>query len=251
MSRPSFLCLCAVWNHRHEWTENLIQLFKDQDYDGHADLVLIDDRPHDECWTGWLDYIDQTKRGIYHHRTTIRYPSLPAKYNKMLEVFAKSIKKGDYKYICVMDDDDIYLPHFLSDHADVLAHHPWSYPEHVFSWYAGTFQKEESGGRFWTSTAYTIDALNAVGNYGEDVEMIYDQRFLHRMLETHGKPGSPRRPGYVYNWGSGDNHVSGDPGQGLSGWYDNCKPSEFEGFFLPEYNELTRNLLRLAAVFRG
>lgn len=240
--KPAFLVLCAIWNHQQHWTENLIQLFLDQDYEGNSFLVLIDDRPVKTDFT----LISETSNGYGKGVGTLHMPEraacLPCKYDFGIE---SSI---GYDYVCVWDDDDIYLPHCLSDHAEVLATHQFSYPTHVFSSYGGTFNTEQSAGRFWTSTAYRAEALKGIGGYGDSKNMAYDQGFIDRMKRTHGEPGSPKRPGFVYNWDiTQDNHTSANSGAGESGWYDNTPPTTPVGALEPKYNAITRELLTLAA----
>jgi hypothetical protein len=245
-SLKPFICVCAIWNHRQEWTENLIQLFLDQDYKGFKALFLIDDRPVGFEESTLINdddtYITVVKEGT-------RFPCLPCKYDAGMRIAedGKLLFNYDDVYMAVLDDDDLYLPHYLSDHADVLAHHPWSYPEQVFSSYAGRFNVEQSGGRFWTSSAYHLSSLEAIGGYGDSKNMAYDQAFLDRMQKQFGKAGSPKRPNFVYNWDvTLDSHVSAEGGAGESDWYDNCKPSVPTGPLVPRYNEVTVDLLKKA-----
>ena len=239
---PSFLVLCAIWNHQQHWTENLIQLFLDQDYTGNHALVLIDDRPVKTKYTNSMVLDGYSKLVVTLHMPE-RAACLPCKYDFGIE---HSLDFGDY--VCVWDDDDIYLPHCLSDHAEVLATHQFSYPTHVFSSYGGNFNTEQSAGRFWTSTAYRASALKDIGGYGDSKNMAYDQGFIDRMKRAHGEPGSPRRPGFVYNWDvTQDNHTSANSGAGESGWYDNTPPTTPVGALEPKYNAITVELLALAA----
>lgn len=150
-------------------------------------------------------------------------------------------------YLSVLDDDDLYLPHYLSDHAAVLEEHPWSYPTEIFSSYGGRFNVEPTGGRFWTSSAYRLSSLEAIGGYGDSKNMAYDQAFLDRMEKKFGKAGTPRRPNFVYNWDvTFDSHVSAEGGKTESAWYDNCQPSVPTGPLVPKYNDITIELLKKA-----
>ncbi len=242
-----FVCVCAIWNHRQEWTENLIQLFLDQDYAGPKMLFLLDDRPVK------AELADIENRFTNHYVYTIhydeRFPCLPCKYNRatLLCNMAKELTEVADLYLCVLDDDDLYLPHYLSDHAAVLEEHPWSYPTEIFSSYGGRFNVEPTGGRFWTSSAYRLSSLEAIGGYGDSKNMAYDQAFLDRMEKKFGKAGTPRRPNFVYNWDvTFDSHVSAEGGATESAWYDNCEPSVPTGPLVPKYNDITIELLKKA-----
>lgn len=254
MTKPLFICLCAIWNHRQEWTENLMQSFLDQDYDGPAELLLIDDRPEQtsldrkRCHVAGTNY-----RDISYVISPVRFPYLMAKYDHAVKYAALQYEEADQIYVCVMDDDDIYLPHFLSDHAAILADHPWSYPSRVYSSYGGQFRTEDSGGRFWASSAYRLSALNAIGGYGDCVLPFFDQQFLARMRAQYGDTvHGPERPGYVYNWDlTLDDHTSGYMGASDDSWYKNTPPSVPTGPLVPKYCDKAQHVLEMYRIFRG
>jgi hypothetical protein len=244
-SLTPFVCVCAIWNHRQEWTENLIQLFLDQDYEGHKSLFLLDDRPgRFESQT----LVSELGTFVGVESFDERFPCLPCKYDKILYwATIAGIRMRKDPYVAVLDDDDLYLPHYLSDHAAVLEEHPWSYPAEIFSSYGGRFNVEPTGGRFWTSSAYRLSSLEAIGGYGDSKNMAYDQGFLDRMERKFGKAGTPKRPNFVYNWDvTFDSHVSAEGGKTESAWYDNCQPSVPTGPLVPKYNDITIELLKKA-----
>jgi len=251
MSKPLFICLCAVWNHRQEWTENLIQSFIDQDYDGEAELYLLDDRPGAVPGSQYVKG-PGTGRDVHHYNYKERFPFLMAKYDQGI-VEANLEGLLDPIYVCVMDDDDIYLPHFLSDHAAVLHNHSWSYPSKVYSSYGGRFQVEDSGGRFWASSAYRLMSLQEIGGYGDCVLPFFDQQFLARMRAKYGEtvPG-PERPGYVYNWDMTlDDHTSGYMGSQDDSWYKNTPHTAQQGPLVPKYCDKAQRVLEMYRVFTG
>jgi len=248
---PLFICLCAVWNHRQEWTENLMQCFLDQDYEGRAELYLIDDRPghKTEQMHGLVNNAD---RAIYHIKNIERFPFLMAKYDYGITE-AEPPTWVD-SHVCVMDDDDLYLPHFLSDHAKVLETEPWSYPSKVYSSYGGQFRVEDSGGRFWASSAYRLESLRAIGGYGSSVLPVFDQQFLQRMRDQFGgAPKGPDRPGYVYMWDmSFDDHCSGRMGAQDNSWYTDTPPTTIsDGPLVPRHNEMHEQVMQMYKVFTG
>jgi hypothetical protein len=223
-------------------------LFLDQDYAGPKLLLLLDDRPG-----GFTDGVvfnsdaNFTLNLVKLDSFEARFPCLPCKYDHAIS-YANDAKDlyGECN-VCVLDDDDLYLPHYLSDHAAVLEEHPWSYPTEIFSSYGGRFNVEPTGGRFWTSSAYRLSSLEAIGGYGDSKNMAYDQGFLDRMEKKFGKAGTPKRPNFVYNWDvTFDSHVSAEGGKTESAWYDNCQPSVPTGPLVSKYNDITIELLKKA-----
>lgn len=206
---PAFICLCAVYNHRAEWQNALYDLFLQQDYPGLKILVFGDDRSEGNRYADRYEWKDlEQGSACYTRPATARFPGLMEKYDWMISEFDVDGMFDD-AYVCVMDDDDYYHSDHLSLHAEVLKDHAWSYPETVYSTYHGPVGTEDTGGRFWASSAYRMSALRDIGWYGNDRTMGFDQKFIGRMREKHGEPGKQRVPSYCYNWGiTGDSHTS-------------------------------------------
>jgi glycosyltransferase involved in cell wall biosynthesis len=242
----SFLCLTAVYNHRQEWLESLIQAFYDQDYDGPATLVVVDDRSSPLA----KDILDVKGRAVFFEPMKARASSLMEKY-----AFGLSQVRGVewYKYVCVMDDDDGYLPDHLSQHAAILKDHPWSYPKDVFSSWGGRMQIEPSGGRFWASSAYRTDALEEIGGYlnQDTLRADFDTHFLQRLQDRFGGPRQQKYPTYIYNWeATGDNHSSGHIDAGV--WkYREIPEAPVTGPVKPGYSAVMKSMYEMASIFRG
>lgn len=237
---PLFVCLAAIYNHRQEWTENLVQLFLSQDYSGPAVLVLLDDR---EQGLGRSDYQAITPWRHVDIWRMKRTPTLMEKYAFGHLMWSDEVAKDPY--FCVMDDDDIYLPGFLSSHAEVLKTHAWSYSDTVWSTYGHEIKQEPSNGRFWASCAYTQAALDKAGGYGNSGSAGFDQLFLKRMRDANGEPGKPE-PHYVYNWElTFDSHASGSMKSfDDTTWYTATKESPASGPLSPKLNSETTEVLQ-------
>lgn len=250
MTKPLFICLGALYNHQNHWAENMMQCFMDQDYEGDAELYLLDDRP------GYTKYayktlVKQTNRTIVHITYPDRFAGLMLKYDQGIKEAAVDGLVCN-PYVSVWDDDDGYLPHFLSGHAEVLAEHPWSYPENVYSTYGGKFQIECACGRFWASSAYRMDALEAIGGFGTCTEQFFDQQFLARLRAHFGDTvHGTTSPSYVYNWElSGDAHTSYYMDGNGDSWYRNTQPTPIPtGPLVPRYNDRYLRLLEMYRVF--
>lgn len=233
-----FVVLAAVYNHRHEWQENLAELLFMQDYAGPVQMVLIDDRDPDRRYPMNIQ-IYKKNRSVTTLFLDKRAPSLAAKYDIAYKQVSKFL---DPHYVCVWDDDDLYLPQYLSKHAEVLQDHMWSYPARVWTTPGGMLRQEDAIGNFWTSSAYRSEAVEGIGGYGEEEKLIFDQDFMHRLHKTYGKPGIPSDPPqYVYNWDiCMDNHVSGDVSDN---WYKCCPQSKAKDTFTPQLNEISQGVL--------
>ncbi len=158
-----------------------------------------------------------------------------------------------YDYVCVMDDDDGYLPDHLSQHAAILKDHPWSYPKEVFSSWGGRMQIEQSGGRFWASSAYRTDALEEIGGYlnQDTLRADFDTHFLQRLQDRFGGPKQQKYPSYIYNWeATGDNHSSGHIDAGV--WkYREIPEARVTGPVKPGYSAVMQSIYEMASIFRG
>jgi hypothetical protein len=182
-----------------------------------------------------------------------RAESLLHKYQHAIDLLKVGFEPHalPYDYVCVMDDDDTYTKWHLQQHAEVLRDHMWSYPDNVFSTYHGNLIVERSGGRFWASSAYRMEALEGIGWYTNDdcLRPDFDQRFLHRLRMKYGPSGSGQTPSYVYNWGvTQDNHSSGhiDAGVWQYGQIPECPAS---GPLVPKWNTTTEKILEMTQLW--
>lgn len=209
-----FLCLCPTYNRPKRLLEESIQHFRNQKH-SNAFLLIYDDLgSHDSL-------VDEDMAII---TTTEREPGIVAKYNKMIEL---SRQFGDFDAIALWDDDDIYLPDHLSNHAQVLQVHNMSYPSLVWSTYTGKREIESSGGRFWASLAIRCIEFSRLGGFVDTQRADFDQQSLNywRTNTSCGDPCEIGPPTYVFRWG--DTGLPHSQWQMRSpddtGWYDRLK----------------------------
>jgi len=251
------LALAAVFNHQQHWIETLVRSLIDQDHDDEIDILILDDRkegfePHRYTHT----FLGPTgaKRRVYMVKMPGRAPNLLTKYAHGIH-FANEIQGIQYDAVCVVDDDDIYLKDHISQHAAVLKDSVWSYPSRVYSTYMHQFRVEDSGGRFWASSAYRRTALEGIGGYNhvyrDVLDPAFDQLFLHRMRVAYGEAGHQVSPTYVYMWDmTHDNHSSGHIENGV--WkYGEIPESPATGPLIPQYSEKALEVHEMAKVFRA
>jgi len=228
-----FLCLCPVYNHRQELTENAVMQFLHQTY-GDKHLVIMDDRPA----ANRLEPMHDWKQGISVFTSDTRFSTMGAKYNAMVK---EATDAGiEWDAIAIWDDDDLYFPKHLLHHANVMliGGSKWNHPSWVFSTYGQALRTEETGGRFWASSALTRQLYNDMGGFDECRQVSFDQQALGRMRKFGGDPGDAGNH-YVYMWEltQGD-HASGhSEGYACEKWYERVPVSRSTGPLVPRYTQ--------------
>jgi glycosyltransferase involved in cell wall biosynthesis len=220
-------CLCPTYGRRQELLNNCLACFADQDYPD-ATLVL-----HDDLGTLANTKIDCPNVVIMS--TTKRSSSVAQKFNEIVNYMGQDV--GDA--LVVWDDDDIYLPRYISAHAEILRHNHWSKPSRIISAYHSPPQEEDATGRFHGSIALTTQYLWAVGGWIDTTRGTYDQEMLH-LLGQAKQPGDPLQfapPQYIYRWQTSQSgHCSGLMNH--EDWYERYKPDSYEPIdkLWPEYS---------------
>jgi len=218
------LCLCPTYG-RPRLLANAIACFEAQDYQD-AQLLVLDDLGQIEPQRGERWEVLSTPN---------RYPSLPAKYNAMLECWAR---RGEgYDAVAVWDDDDIYLPWHLSASAAALSDGaPSAKPSAVWSGYRppgaqgeGPW-REHATGRFHGSLAISRARLESLGGWIKTKRADFDQQQIAACLPAVDtlKHSPHELPGYVFRWGStGTPHCQGlmsSPDN--EDWYERYQPAD-------------------------
>jgi hypothetical protein len=227
-----FLCLCPIWNHRHETTQSAIACFLAQKLPEKtaATLLLLDDRPdtaQHQTYNYVGDHAAQEKRYIASLFFQQRQGSLGLKYTEGIKAQTSRLKDPDYySHIAIWDDDDLFLPGHLASAVAAYETSPdvtWTYPDEVFSTFGNQVQIEQTGGRFWSSMTTSLSYLQAyIGGFELGLASGYDQITLGKLKTGPGKRGIPSGPTYVYRWGAeAENHTSGySKGFHDETWYD-------------------------------
>lgn len=141
-----------------------------------------------------------------------RFPTLGEKYNWLGSVAMECGAEA----LVVWEDDDIYLPHHLTVHAETLQRSAWCHPRTTYSDYArpkdGSLNTESALGRFHGGWSFRADHFRAIGGYSATARLDFDQQMGRRLSggrgnwtepDANGTPGDPsalRGPSYVYRW---------------------------------------------------
>lgn len=184
------LCLCATYG-RPKLLANAVACFERQNYPKNQRyLLVLDDAGQYAPAEGENWRIISTPK---------RYWSMPAKYNAML-LAEDALHGGSYDAVAIFDDDDIYLPGHLANHAEQLASHGWSYPKQLYA-AMDTFRVENANGNHWAMCAFGMEYLRLNRGWEEVPFAAWDHHFL-RQMESHGPPGRSDKISFVFRWAS-------------------------------------------------
>jgi hypothetical protein len=164
-----------------------------------------------------------------------RFPSLPAKYNYLLE-FALSTFSRQIDIFVVWEDDDVYFPGYLTAHARALNRQRLSKPTLVLTDHRASVPKVLSlfpaGAVFHSSIAFRRDLIEEVGGWPNTDRADFDLQQIARLSKASGAVADPwdcvpadrstwQRCQHVYCWLTGAAHAQWAMHQGPEGteWY--------------------------------
>lgn len=236
---PFIVALCPTFNHP-ELLANSAALWEMQDYPAERRrLLILDDGG------AFQDDFGPPGRTWSLCASPERAASLPEKYNRLASV-ATPWRPDAF---VVWEDDDLYLPGYVSAHARVLAEHELSKPARVLSDYPGYLVEEGAAGRFHSTLGFRRELLDRVGRWPETKRADFDQQFIHALEAaaiSRGDPFADRPIGFVYRWHTGAHHgQSFMHGGDDESWYDRAgsqRPA-YVGRLEPTLDDRTRGLL--------
>lgn len=200
---PYIVALCPTFNHP-ELLANSVALWEIQDYPADRRfLVISDDGGAFDHW--------QTGENWHLFRHSQRFPSLPHKYNDMA-MWGRRYKpdmSGPPDAYLVWEDDDLYLPGYVSAHARVLAEHELSKPGVVVSDYPGYLIEEPASGRFHSTLGFRRELFQRIGGWPLTRRADFDQQMIAALQSAARSAGDPFAEGsieFVYRWHTGAQH---------------------------------------------
>ena len=238
---PKVVALCPSYR-RAKLLANTIAMFQLQDYPAeHRQLLILED-------SGVME--SQSGEGWQVISEPDRYPSLSAKYQRLLEL------AQDADIVVVMEDDDLYLPWYISSHVAALRNAQWSKPGKIWSLYnTQTPFQEAADGRFHGSIAARRNFLASVGGWAEVTKANFDQVLLGK-LAWAATPADPMSlnasPAYVFRWAStGVPHSQGFmKGPEDTTWWDEyakslaAQPADAPRVLTPAFDGETQQVFR-------
>lgn len=218
-------CLCPTYG-RPTLVRNTIAMFLAQHYDlDHARLLILDDG---DQITGESD----TWKVVTVRE---RFPSYCYKYGVLARLAMDAFDGWRPDAFALFEDDDIYGPFYLLEHDQILQKHHWSYPSRILSLYGKDTNKgelpfeEPTDGRFWSSSAITVEYLRERGGFNTSCRADTDQVNI-RNWSSGAIPGRPNEINgiqWIYGWGRAQ-HCSGFMTDGPTDttWYLRHKKTE-------------------------
>jgi hypothetical protein len=237
------IALMPTYGRRASLLNNSLACFFAQDHqDKH--LFIFDDLGTLENCTVDAPYRERV--WIMSNRT--RSSSVGAKYNEMMATIEASPLEVDA--LAVWDDDDVYLPSYLSTHAAILdSGAAWSKPSSIVSAYFDPPMVESAHGRFHGSIAVSRSTVLQVP-WINTTRATFDQEYIAALSNhaPHGDPCMIAPPQYVYRWQtSRSGHCSGL--MGSQTWYADYQPDSREPInrLWPEFDADSKRIMDLTA----
>jgi len=190
------ISVIALTYARVDRLNECIESFVRQDYPD-KDMVVLNTCPQQTL--------------IYSHPNVTVF-NLTERPKNLGEARNMAVERCQDGLICLLDDDDLALPNYLSVYAEALAKNPeaqWVWVDKQFYMVAGKIQKIALGA--CNTFAFTKQAWRAVGGYNA-MNVGEDRDFIGRM--TAKLPGArvsvrTDEVAYLYCWGNGVYHLSG------------------------------------------
>lgn len=245
--------LCPTFRHPR-LLANSLALWNAQDHPAdQRHLLILDDG-------GTFD--TQRGEGFTVVSCESRFPSLPAKYNALLE-FATSGTLGTPKPdgILIWEDDDVYLPGYASAHAAALTKGPFSKPPSVWCDASGQLAIEKCRGKFHSNMAFSSELITSLGGWPKTDRADFDLQLIGALNKKAGAPvdtwpDDAASPLFVYAWHTGEAHCQWThKGPGDETWYQRAEQSykkvPYVGKLEPKYDERTIKMLNQLGVSFG
>lgn len=220
---PLVSCICLTYNRAPEYLHLIgeaVECFLRQDYTGPAELLILNDTPHQE-----LEVVDDwstTRRGPRIVRVInlpIRFCTLGEKYISAMGI----VSGGENEIMMWWDDDDISLPWRISRSVERLTTPPLSeYYNPGGYWYLsqrGELEHNHAMGPSFNCSAFTRCGYEKglVVEFGMHLDWILNESFTKKlrlapMPPPVGIPPSatslPAEWSYIYRSGVSPEHVS-------------------------------------------
>jgi hypothetical protein len=146
-------------------------------------------------------YFDKTYPNITVHNT----PPFPA----LSDVYRFGMDQIKTKYMCIWDDDDLFLPWHIQDRVDAAYKHPeydaYGLPHAIFS--VGNVMESVSENMFVASFMYENNGIRPDAGLAT-----WDVNWYNKPWKWY-KMTKPNKLSYVYRWGTGESHISGLAGE--------------------------------------
>ena len=191
-------CICLTYG-RHWLLAEAIESYLMQEFDEPAELVIVNDC---ESQTVSVDTARCTDK------REIRAVNLPKRLESLNDKFDLGVQLARYDTVCFWDDDDISLPHRLSETMQAVQNYDWQYLAFADHFYCNTTDVRLAGRGIHGGDAFSKQLYQTVG--GSQGDGHNDQNFVAK-AKALGEYVlvQDARPFYLYRWDGGRGHTSG------------------------------------------
>jgi len=178
-------CFCSTYG-RPKMVAGALYLFLQQTYNDKF-LTILDD-------SGCLVPKEESSFKIIS--VPDRFPSLASKFRYLRQI--TDLKDDDI--ILIWDDDDIYLPHYIESHVEILKKYFFSKPSEVYIFYKEELKRVRSGPLFYATIGFKVSCLEEVDWEEESDGKAFDQKFVLKMYRKFicGDPCLVKEPQFIY-----------------------------------------------------
>lgn len=202
MTMPFVSAICPTYL-RPRMVDNIIACWQQQKYPSErCELVILDDSGNMPDFQ--FSRYDNDNNVVPPFRLigeSVRYPSLPKKFNRLLELIDPRTE-----IVVVMEDDEVYLPHHISSYANGMENCLAAKPTWVYTTYGcefGKVAKEVAAGRFHASLGMRVELLNQIGGWVDTDRADFDQKMIRKALEAANGAvydQTDTDPSYIFRW---------------------------------------------------
>lgn len=195
-------CICLTFGRPQQLGE-AIECFLRQKCSWPRELVVYNTCPHQTLC------LDDLPPGA----ATVRIFNAQPRPKSLGEARNLAIAAARGNVLVTWDDDDLYLDHYLESFVTAWKAHPeaqWVWQNLQFYAEGGKIQKLTSG--TCNTFAFTREAWERAGRYHEGANVGEDRALITRITKTdpgHHCTFSPHEAGFIYCWGNGAHHISG------------------------------------------
>jgi len=212
MSLPPVSIICPTYG-RTACVSELLDCFRRCEYDGELELFLVNDVPEQTLFVDNLQHGWGKNKRINIQNHPERYDSLGGKRNAC-------VLGAAYDHFLFVDDDDIFLPDYPSDMMRMFL--TWEKPTYPVSYIHAegkgdgikmTYKPQSHPASYLATRKQFFDVGGYPFVYAGGDQIIRSKLFKAYDCQTNKQPLRVyfmNRPGYVYRWGNGTYHISGN-----------------------------------------
>lgn len=251
MTLPPLSIICPTYG-RTSCVQEVLECFRRTQYDGDLEFLLLNDVAEQHIH---IDHDFGPRKKVSVINEAIRHTSLGGKRNA-------TVMAADYSHFLFVDDDDIFLPWYAEDMMKMFL--AWDKPTYPLSYIHAdgkhnalkmTYKGQTHPASYLATKKQFFDVGGYPFVYAGGDQLIRSKLFKAYDCQPSKHPQPIKRAGYVYRWGNGTYHISGNSDHSTA-WtrtHDNLQKrldsgEEPSGFVIlipywpVDYDQLARNV---------